>query len=58
MTIQAQIKRIDNSRFIEKALNGPAYVIDSSDEACSTNSLQMLLMRMSGGPQSMPAKFL
>ena len=48
MTVQAQLKRIDNSRFMARADNGPAYVIDSSDEACGTNPMQMLLMSIAG----------
>ena len=48
MTVQAQIKRGDHSRFIARADNGPAYVIDSSDEVCGTNPMQMLLMSVVG----------
>ena len=31
MTVQAQLKRIDNSGFMARADNGTAYMIDSSD---------------------------
>lgn len=48
MIIQAQIKRVYNSRFIARADNGRAYVIDSSDKACSTSPMQMLLMNIAG----------
>ena len=48
MTIKAQIKRVDESRFIARADNGPTYVLDSSDEASATCPMQMLLMSIAG----------
>lgn len=48
MTIQAHLERVDETCFVAKSSGGPAYVIDSGDEAGGTTPMQMLLMGIAG----------
>tara|TARA_R110002096_G_scaffold312701_1_gene507004 strand:+ start:294 stop:704 length:411 start_codon:yes stop_codon:yes gene_type:complete len=44
MAVHAQLKQVDHSRFLARADDGPAYMIDGGDEACGTTPMQMMLM--------------
>lgn len=48
MTIQAHLERVDDTCFVAKSGDGPAYVIDSGEEAGGTTPMQMLLMGIAG----------
>ena len=48
MSVTANLKLIDNQRFVARSGNGPAYVIDSGDDDGGVNPMQMLLMSVAG----------
>ena len=48
MTVTANLKLIDNQRFVARSENGPAYLIDSADGEGGGNPMQMLLMSIAG----------
>ena len=48
MTEKAQLKLIDNLRFVVRSGSGPALIIDGTDNEGGTKPMQMLLMSIAG----------
>lgn len=48
MTVKAQLKLLENSKFISRAGNSPAFLIDETDSNGGVSPMQMLLMSVAG----------
>ena len=48
MTIQAQVKWIDNLQFVARAGGGPAVVMDTSDSGGGAGPMELMLMGTAG----------